>query len=216
MLAKSEWKDESLSYEPITDIITTPNAKQTWVHLTLDNGNTITTTDGHPFNTPEGWRNAILLKKGGQLLLKGEEGEPKTITITNISIETKHQTTYNLEVANAHTFFVGEDGVLVHNSTVQSNKTAGLSYEQDVVNDFNNDPCNCGKTAKLNKGKGSGYETPYGYRYPDVAVVDDATGDIVEFIECKLGKSRYKTSQKKKDNWILTNLNIPTRVSRKP
>ena len=115
MLAKSEWKDESLSYEPITDIITTPNAKQTWVHLTLDNGNTITTTDGHPFNTPEGWRNAILLKKGGQLLLKGEEGEPKTITITNITVETKHQTTYNLEVANAHTFFVGEDGVLVHN-----------------------------------------------------------------------------------------------------
>ena len=116
MLAKSEWKDESLSYEPITDIISTPNAKQTWVHLTLDNGNTITTTDGHPFNTPEGWRNAILLKKGGQLLLKGEEGEPKTITITNISIETKHQTTYNLEVANAHTFFVGENGVLVHNA----------------------------------------------------------------------------------------------------
>ena len=97
--------------------ITTPNAKQTWVHLTLDNGNTITTTDGHPFNTPEGWRDAILLKKGGQLLLKGEEGKAKTITITitNISIETKHQTTYNLEVANAHTFFVGEDGVLVHN-----------------------------------------------------------------------------------------------------
>ena len=115
MLAKSEWKDESLSYEPITDIISTPNAKQTWVHLTLDNGNTITTTDGHPFNTPEGWRDAILLKKGGQLLLKGEEGEAKTITITNITVETKHQTTYNLEVANAHTFFVGEDGVLVHN-----------------------------------------------------------------------------------------------------
>ena len=83
--------------------ITTPNAKQTWVHLTLDNGNTITTTDGHPFNTPEGYRDAILLKKGGQLLLKGEEGKAKTITITitNISIETKHQTTYNLEVANA-------------------------------------------------------------------------------------------------------------------
>ena len=106
MLAKSEWKDESLSYEPITDIISTPNAKQTWVHLTLDNGNTITTTDGHPFNTPEGWRDAILLKKGGQLLLKGEEGEAKTITITNITVETKHQTTYNLEVVNAHTFFV--------------------------------------------------------------------------------------------------------------
>jgi hypothetical protein len=47
VLAKSEWKaeEDSLSYEPITDIISTPNAKQTWVYLTLDNGNTITTTD---------------------------------------------------------------------------------------------------------------------------------------------------------------------------
>ncbi len=62
------------------------------------------------------------LKKGGQLLLKGEADEPKLITITNITVETKHQTTYNLEVANAHTFFALEDGVLVHNQKCRADR----------------------------------------------------------------------------------------------
>ncbi len=47
VLAKSEWKpeNESLSYEPITDIISTPDSVQKWVHLTLANGNPINRID---------------------------------------------------------------------------------------------------------------------------------------------------------------------------
>ena len=88
---------------------------QKWVHLTLADGKTIDATEGHPFNTPDGWRDAILLKKGGELILKGEHGEPKSIQIADVKVEDRRLTTYNLEVANAHTFFVGEDAVLVHN-----------------------------------------------------------------------------------------------------
>ncbi len=89
---------------------------QKWVHLTLADGKTIDATEGHPFNTPDGWRDAILLKKGGQVILKGENGEAKSIEIAGVSVAQRRLTTYNLEVANAHTFFVGEDAVLVHNS----------------------------------------------------------------------------------------------------
>ena len=117
MLAKSEWKPEedSLSYEPITDVINTPNREQKWVHVTLSDGKVITATEGHPFRTVEGWRDAILLKQGDMLILTGSDGKPSTIQVDGIRYETKVLTTYNLEVANAHTFFVGEDGVLVHN-----------------------------------------------------------------------------------------------------
>jgi hypothetical protein len=55
----------------------------------------------------------VLLKKGGKLLLKGDAEQ--ALEITDISQSTEKVTTYNLEVANAHTFFVGEQGVLVHN-----------------------------------------------------------------------------------------------------
>ncbi len=117
VLAKSEWKaeGEDLSYELVTDIISTPNAEQNWVHITLKGGDVLTATEGHPFSTPEGWRDAILLKKGGQLLLKGEDGDALTVQIEDIRTETKVLTTYNLTVANAHTYFVGKDAVLVHN-----------------------------------------------------------------------------------------------------
>ena len=89
---------------------------QKWVHVTLSDGKVITATEGHPFRTVEGWRDAVLLKKGDILTLTGSDGKPSTIQIDGVRYETKVLTTYNLEVANAHTFFVGEDAVLVHNS----------------------------------------------------------------------------------------------------
>jgi hypothetical protein len=116
VLAKSEWKaeGESLSYEPITDVMVTPMQPRRVVDIWLEDGTHLTATEGHPFKTPEGWRDAILLKKGGKLLLPGEaQGE---VEITQIAHRVEALTTYNLEVANAHTFFVGNDGVLVHNS----------------------------------------------------------------------------------------------------
>ena len=126
VLAWSEWKergtnasaDQRLSYENVTDVFTTSERLRTLVHLSLDNGQTLSATDGHPFFTQDGWRDAIMLKKGGKLLLKGEDSDAaeRWAQITDIRTEQESVTTYNLEVANAHTFFVGVDGVLVHNA----------------------------------------------------------------------------------------------------
>ena len=143
VLALAEWKDKGreddldqrLSYEKVVDILTS-SKEQRLVYLTLDTGETIAATDGHPFKTTEGWRDAILLKKGGKLLLKGagetdpERAEGKdaerTATITDVRIEKKTVKVYNLEVANDHTFFVGEDGVAVHNASCK-----GIAHGDD-------------------------------------------------------------------------------------
>jgi RHS repeat-associated protein len=119
VLAKSEWKadGQSLSYEPVTDVFATVNQQRTLVHLRLDNGQELTATDGHPFRTTDGWRDAVLLKRGGKLLLRGE-GESdaeRVVAIEEVRQSSETLTTYNLEVANAHTFFVGAEGALVHN-----------------------------------------------------------------------------------------------------
>jgi hypothetical protein len=53
---------EQQSYQKVTEVFNTPERIRTLVHLTLDNGQTLTATDGHPLKTEEGWRDAVLLK----------------------------------------------------------------------------------------------------------------------------------------------------------
>lgn len=141
VLAWAEWKargsvagrDERLSYEKVTDVFTSFQ-EQVLVHLTLDNGEALTATEGHPFNTSEGWRDAILLKKGGKLLLKGGEGDSGTersATITDVRTERETVSVFNIELANAHTYFVGKDGALVHNACLPKPPTGRGSVPKD-------------------------------------------------------------------------------------
>ncbi len=109
--------DRRLSYEKVTDVYASHKA-QTLVRLTLDDGQTLTATEDHPFKTTDGWRDAIMLKKGGKLLLKGGDGDAdaeRTATIAEVRTEQRTLPVYNLEVANGHTYFVSKDGLLVHN-----------------------------------------------------------------------------------------------------
>ena len=109
-------QDQRLSYEKVTDVITSLK-EQTLVHLKLANGETLTATEGHPFKTTLGWRDAILLKKGGKLLLKGGDADTEpSIKIIDVRTERKTLPVFNIEVANAHTFFIGVDGEVVHNA----------------------------------------------------------------------------------------------------
>jgi hypothetical protein len=105
------------SYQKVTEVYNTPERIRTLVHLTLGHVQTLTATDGHPFKTLEGWRDAVLLKKGGKLLLGGGEEhpaqthrEPRYASIADVRIEQERITTYNLEVAQLHTYLVGGMG----------------------------------------------------------------------------------------------------------
>jgi Pretoxin HINT domain len=130
-------------YEKVTDTFSSVK-QQTLLHITLSNGQTLQATQGHPFKTSEGWRDAILLKKGGKLLLKGGDADDaannaspaeRYTTITNIRTEVKTLPVFNLEVANLHTFFVGEDGVVVHNG-VGGPKPKGQGPHNQMINDI--------------------------------------------------------------------------------
>ncbi|NJS37300.1 MAG: hypothetical protein HC765_14310 [Brachymonas sp.] len=73
-------QDQRLTYEKVTDIFTSQR-QQNLIHLTLDNGQQLTATEGHPFLTSEGWRDAVLLKRGGKLLIKGESEADRAATL---------------------------------------------------------------------------------------------------------------------------------------
>lgn len=124
-------------YEKVSDVFSSERERRL-VHITLNNGKSITVTDGHPFRTSEGWRDAILLKKGTKLLLMGSGDEeadsassPATATIEDVRIETKTVRVYNLEVENLHTFFVGDEGYVVHNGRC----TPKMKREWEKLND---------------------------------------------------------------------------------
>lgn len=159
VLALAEWKapgeaknhegkrlDARLSYEKVLDIVTS-HREQTLVHLSLSNGDQLTATEGHPFKTTDGWRDAVLLKKGGKLLLRAQGDEPpgvrvadsdgafpeRVATITEIRIERLTVPVYNLELANAHTFYVGAVGALVHNGLVYCRTAPGKNRNRNRI-----------------------------------------------------------------------------------
>jgi len=74
----------------------------------------LSVTATHPFyHADKGWVHASRLKLGDRLT----EDDGGTLTVTEVTFnpDAPVNLTYNLEVADFHTYFVGEDGVLVHN-----------------------------------------------------------------------------------------------------
>ncbi|MCP3928106.1 MAG: hypothetical protein GY705_03285, partial [Bacteroidetes bacterium] len=118
VLSQAEWNGEN-SYQEVTDVITGERVYD-MVSIGLENGEVIETTSGHPFFVHDlGWRDASLLKVGDVLVV----GDQREMKVSSIAIEERVETVYNLTVANTRTFFVGVDGVLVHN--VNCNKKSG-------------------------------------------------------------------------------------------
>lgn len=76
----------------------------------------IETTSNHPFYMPEqnGWKEAGNLKRG-DIVLNSRGSEVKIESVNVINHFSSH-TVYNFTVENNHTYFVGEQEVLVHNS----------------------------------------------------------------------------------------------------
>jgi Pretoxin HINT domain len=166
-------------YEKVTDIASSFKA-QTLLHLTLDNGQTIQATAGHPFKTSEGWRDAVMLKKGGKLLLRGGDAEAdansdangaeRYATITDIREEVKTTAVFNLEVANLHTFFVGEEGLVVHNG----HGAYEITYPDGSSYFGKGDESRMNKSAKQH-GKGGARGAPKCSHFP-------AASDVESFI----------------------------------
>lgn len=113
VLAYDEWAQDT-KIEQVTDLALS-HREQTIITLTLGTGKQLEVTGGHLLHTPSGWRVAQLLQAGGQLDIKGADGQLNSVSIASVTSRKSITPVYNLEVSNSHTFYVGEDGVLAHN-----------------------------------------------------------------------------------------------------
>ena len=111
--------------------------------MTIENAEgeqeTIDSTPEHPFYVEGlGWVEASSLHAGMTIwFANGTKG-----TVEDISNEGLEEpvTVYNFEVTDFHTYFVGECGVLVHNTcTIQDNYKKGHEYQDEVTQKIQND-----------------------------------------------------------------------------
>ena len=89
------------------------NETEEWVHVKV-NGEEITCTPMHPFYSPvKGWTSAVDLRAGDILVMLN--GEYVVVEQVQHELLESPETTYNFEVKDFHTYYVGEDQILVHN-----------------------------------------------------------------------------------------------------
>ena len=111
------WDEETgdVALKPVKQLFI--NESDELIHLTV-NGEEITTTPTHPFYVAhKGWYAAVDLRAGDILVLVN--GEYVTLEKTQHEILEAPITVYNFEVEDYHTYYVGTDGVLVHNACSQ-------------------------------------------------------------------------------------------------
>nr|WP_237158887.1 RHS repeat-associated core domain-containing protein [Shewanella khirikhana] len=107
----TEWNGQE-QFEPVEEVIRNTR-EYLLVTLSLESDETIVATNQHPFYIlGKGWVEAEDLQQGDPLYLS----DKRTLHIRAITTEFRTETVYNLSVANANTFFVGKDKVLVHNA----------------------------------------------------------------------------------------------------
>lgn len=110
--------DLVLARDEHTGVIAPQRVEKLYVHrerqaFTLNFGaGEIGTTAIHPFYTDSGWVHALDLRAGMDCYLS--DGSRLTVRQVEHS-SSQPQTVYNLQVANFHTYFVGNQGVWVHN-----------------------------------------------------------------------------------------------------
>ena len=94
------------------------NETTEWIQVTV-NGETITCTPEHPFYSPvKGWTSACDLRAGDILVMLN--GEYVVVEQVQHELLESPVVTYNFEVADFHTYYVGDTEVLVHNACGES------------------------------------------------------------------------------------------------
>ena len=112
--------DEETGETLLKEVVQTfRNETEEWVHVKV-NGEEITCTPMHPFYSPvKGWTSAIDLRAGDVLVMLN--GEYVVVEQVQHELLESPETTYNFEVEDYHTYYVGEKSVLVHNDCTPSN-----------------------------------------------------------------------------------------------
>lgn len=118
------------SYQPVLQLIQNKGQYQ-FIKVTLENGEQLEATAEHPFYIQgKGWNAAANLKVGDALLLHNGT----TLVVKTLDTSVRVDAVYNFTVANLHNYFVGKDGVAVHNSG-GCPSLKGDPYHPDSVRD---------------------------------------------------------------------------------
>jgi len=105
-------RTETTSDQPVMAVIQGEQRYQI-IKITLDSGESIEATAEHPFYIKgKGWNPANSLKVGQALQLHNGT----TVVVKEVDTSVRVERVYNLTVANTHNYFIGRDGVLVHNA----------------------------------------------------------------------------------------------------
>ena len=107
--------DEETGETSLKEVVQTfRNETEEWVHVKV-NGEEITCTPMHPFYSPvKGRTSAVDLRAGDILVMLN--GEYVVVEQVQHELLESPETTYNFEVEEFHTYYVGENPILVHNT----------------------------------------------------------------------------------------------------
>ena len=163
--------DEVWSEDPETGEKKLKEVVQTFVNETDElvhvhvNGEEIVTTPEHPFYVPKkGWVGAIDLRAGDILVL--QSGEYVVVELVQHEILESPITVYNFEVEDFHTYYVGENSVLVHNVCRNPGGRHGGQAHRNRVESIKNSLSSKVWNVSANESRviwGNGK-----YRYPDI------------------------------------------------
>ena len=129
---------ETMETSPKTVLETYIREVTTLVHLTV-NGEEIVTTVDHPFYVKnQGFIKAGELIVGDELL----DVNGNVLLVENFDVELTDEptTVYNFQVEDFHTYYVGENGVWVHNSNCKLIKNDDGTYDNERLNHKSNTP----------------------------------------------------------------------------
>ena len=140
------------------------NETAEWIHVTV-NGETLTCTPEHPFYVPKkGWTSAVDLRAGDILVMLN--GEYVVVEQVQHELLESPETTYNFEVEDYHTYYVGFWSVLSHNKCSNPGGRHGGEAHRSKVASIKNDLTQKGWDVSINESRvnvGGGK-----YRYPDI------------------------------------------------
>jgi hypothetical protein len=149
---------------------------QTFVNETTElvhvhvNGEEIVATPEHPFYSPvKGWTSAVRLRTGDILVL--QSGEYVIVELVQHEMLEAPVTVYNFEVEDFHTYYVGDNSVLVHNACTNPGGRHGGQAHRDTVESVKDSLRSKGwdvslKELRVSVGGGR-------YRYPDIIANKD-------------------------------------------
>ena len=184
--------DKVLSEDETTGEVAVKTVTETYVNETDElihigvNGETISATPTHPFYVDKlGWTLARSLRAGDVLVLSN--GELVTVEWVQHEILESPIKVYNFEVQDFHTYFVGENGVFVHNGCGDNQSVYALYDENTNQIEY------VGRTNDLEKRKAQHKASNSSRKnLKMVPIAEDIPYDAARGLE-QLGIEKYNT-----------------------